>query len=93
MDSPARHRDRKLLAALGIDAQRFDTSEYVRSHMQEPGSKPLPGEYDTEGMWAFDFGHGPEFSPTMSYSKAKKWALQRAKELGLGPNDYIKVLP
>ncbi len=65
---------------------KFNVDQYYFSN----GSNPRG-----VGHWIFDFGEGRiESAPNaMSYSEAKRWAVKRAKELGLGSKDTIRVCP
>ena len=49
----------------------FDTAEFEFSHGKTPRGI---------GMWAFDFGRGPEFTPDCcSFTDAKRWAKKQAQ--------------
>ena len=50
------------------------TSDYRFAHGKEPRGF---------GGWYFDFGNLTESSPKVTYSDAKKWAVNRACELGV----------
>lgn len=62
----------------------FWTTTFQFSHGHMPRGR---------GSWAFDFktGNGPEFAPgCLLYTEAKRWATQRARELGV---DRVIVCP
>lgn len=53
---------------------RFNTRPFVTSHGREPRGR---------GSWAFAFGvstGGVEFSPSMTFAEAKRWATARARQ-------------